>query len=255
MPITRSDITAFPMPVKKLARDLGAPTELRDYIANMVYVGVLAYLIGIDMEMIKAALTFHFKGKQKAIDMNYGIIEAAANWSAENLPGQNCFRVEWMNETCDCVMTDGNTAAALGSIYGGVQFAAWYPITPASSLAETLLEYVPMFRKDPVTGKKTCAIVQAEDELAAVGMITGAGWAGLRAMTSTSGPGLSLMAEYVGLAYFTEVPIVIWDVQRVGPATGLPTRTAQGDLTFAYFHESRRYRARDPHPRLSQRVL
>jgi 2-oxoglutarate ferredoxin oxidoreductase subunit alpha len=140
-----------------------------------------------------------------------------------------------MNETCDCVMTDGNTAAALGSIYGGVQFAAWYPITPASSLAETLLEYVPMFRKDPVTGKKTCAIVQAEDELAAVGMITGAGWAGLRAMTSTSGPGLSLMAEYVGLAYFAEVPIVIWDVQRVGPATGLPTRTAQGDLTFSYF--------------------
>jgi 2-oxoglutarate/2-oxoacid ferredoxin oxidoreductase subunit alpha len=235
MPITRSGITAFPMPVKKLARDSGAPTELRDYIANMVYVGVLAYLLGIDMEMIKAALTFHFKGKQKPIDMNYGIIEAAAKWSTENLPGQNCFRVEWMEETCDCVMTDGNTAAALGSIYGGVQFAAWYPITPASSLAETLMEYTPKYRMDPVTGKNTCAIVQAEDELAAVGMITGAGWAGLRAMTSTSGPGLSLMAEYVGLAYFAEVPIVIWDVQRVGPATGLPTRTAQGDLTFAYF--------------------
>jgi 2-oxoglutarate/2-oxoacid ferredoxin oxidoreductase subunit alpha len=235
MSITRSDINAFPMPVKKLARDSGAPTELRDYIANMVYVGVLAHLLGIDMEMIKAALTFHFKGKQKPIDMNLGIVEAAAKWSAENLPGQNCFRVEWMEETCDCVMTDGNTAAALGSIYGGVQFAAWYPITPASSLAETLMEYVPIYRKDPVTGKNTCAIVQAEDELAAVGMITGAGWAGLRAMTSTSGPGLSLMAEYVGLAYFTEVPIVIWDVQRVGPATGLPTRTAQGDLTFVYF--------------------
>ena len=235
MPNTRSDIMAFPMPVKKLARDSGAPTELRDYIANMVYVGVLAYLIGIDMEMIKAALTFHFKGKQKPIDMNLSIVDAAAKWSAENLPGQNCFRVEWMEETCDCVMTDGNTAAALGSIYGGVQFAAWYPITPASSLAETLIEYVPIYRKDPITGKNTCAIVQAEDELAAVGMITGAGWAGLRAVTSTSGPGLSLMAEYVGLAYFTEVPIVIWDVQRVGPATGLPTRTAQGDLTFAYF--------------------
>lgn len=235
MPITRTDLTAYPMPVKKLVRDSGAPSELRDYIANMVYVGVLAYLLGIDMQMIKSALTFHFKGKQKPIDMNYGIVEAAAKWSAENLVRQDRYRVEKMNETCDCVMTDGNTAAALGSIYGGVQFAAWYPITPASSLAESLIEYIPMFRKDPVTGKITCAVVQAEDELAAAGMITGAGWAGLRSMTSTSGPGMSLMAEYVGLAYFTEVPLVIWDVQRVGPATGLPTRTAQGDLTFAYF--------------------
>lgn len=235
MPVTRTDITAYPMPVKKLVRDSGAPSELRDYIANMVYVGVLAYLLGIDMEMIKAALAFHFKGKQKPIEMNIGIIEAAVQWSKENLPQQNCYRVEAMNETCDCVMTDGNTAAALGAIYGGVQFSAWYPITPASSLAESLMEFVPMLRKDPVSGKVTCAIVQAEDELAAAGMITGAGWAGLRAMTSTSGPGLSLMAEYVGLAYFAEVPLVIWDVQRVGPATGLPTRTAQGDLTFAYF--------------------
>jgi 2-oxoglutarate ferredoxin oxidoreductase subunit alpha len=235
MPVTRSDVTAYSMPVKKLVRDAGAPSELRDYIANMVYVGVLTFLIGIDMEMIRSALSFHFKGKQKPIDMNLGIIQAAVEWSKENLAEQNCFRVATMDETCDCVMTDGNTAAALGAIYGGVQFAAWYPITPASSLAESLMEFVPTLRKDPVSGKVTCAIVQAEDELAAVGMITGAGWAGLRAMTSTSGPGLSLMAEYVGLAYFAEVPLVIWDVQRVGPATGLPTRTAQGDLTFAYF--------------------
>ena len=235
MPVTRSDVTSYSMPVKKLTRESGAPNELRDYIANMVYVGVLAYLLDIDMEMIKSALNFHFKGKQKPIDLNYGIVEAAAKWSAENLSPQDRYRVEHMSETCDCVMTDGNTAAALGSIYGGVQFAAWYPITPASSLAESLMEFVPVFRKDPLTGKNTCAIVQAEDELAAVGMVTGAGWAGLRAMTSTSGPGISLMAEYVGLAYFAEVPLVIWDVQRVGPATGLPTRTAQGDLTFAYF--------------------
>jgi len=235
MPITRNDVNVYPMPVKKLTRDSGAPTELRDYIANMVYVGVLAYLLGIDMEMIKSALSFHFKGKQKPIDLNYGVIEAAAKWSAENHLIQNRYRVAPMDETCNCVMTDGNTAAALGAIYGGVQFAAWYPITPASSLAESLMEYVPMYRKDPVSGKTTCAIVQAEDELAAVGMVTGAGWAGLRAMTSTSGPGLSLMAEYVGLGYFAEVPLVIWDVQRVGPATGLPTRTAQADLTFSYF--------------------
>jgi 2-oxoglutarate/2-oxoacid ferredoxin oxidoreductase subunit alpha len=133
------------------------------------------------------------------------------------------------------MMMDGNTAAALGSIYGGVQFAAWYPITPASSLAEELMEYVPILRKDPETDKNTCAIIQAEDELAAVGMVTGAGWSGLRAMTSTSGPGFSLMTEYVGLAYYAEVPIVIWNVQRVGPSTGLPTRTAQADLSQAYF--------------------
>lgn len=131
-------------------------------------------------------------------------------------------------------MAEGNVAGALGSIFGGVQFAAWYPITPASSLAEALNEYLPVFRKDPVTGRDTFAVVQAEDELAAIGMAVGAGWAGLRSMTSTSGPGLSLMAEYLGLAYFSETPVVVWDVQRVGPSTGLPTRTAQSDLSFAY---------------------
>ena len=133
------------------------------------------------------------------------------------------------------IMADGNTAAALGAIYGGVQFLAWYPITPASSLAEEINEYLPQLRRDPDTGKDTAVVVQAEDEIAAAGMTTGAGWAGLRAMTSTSGPGFSLMTEYAGLAYFTEVPIVIWDVQRIGPSTGLPTRTAQGDLTMANF--------------------
>ena len=131
-------------------------------------------------------------------------------------------------------MADGNTAAALGSIYGGVQFAAWYPITPASSLAESLNIFLPQLRKTQ-DGKATYAVLQAEDELAAIGMAVGAGWAGLRSMTSTSGPGISLMAEYSGLAYFAEVPIVIWDVQRVGPSTGLPTRTAQGDLTEMIF--------------------
>jgi 2-oxoglutarate ferredoxin oxidoreductase subunit alpha len=145
---------------------------------------------------------------------------------------QDPYRVEAMDETNGYVMADGNTAAALGAIYGGVHFAAWYPITPASSLAESLVEHLPMLRKDPESGKKTYAVVQAEDELAAVGMAIGAGWAGLRSMTSTSGPGLSLMSEYAGLAYYAEVPVVIWDVQRVGPSTGLPTRTAQGDLNL-----------------------
>ncbi len=233
--INRTDIITYPMPVQKLTRESGAPNNLRDYIANMVYVGVLAQVIGLDMEQIRAALDFHFKGKQKAVDLNYGVVEAAVKWAEENLVKQDPFYAEAMPAKEDYIMTDGNTAAALGALYGGMQFSAWYPITPASSLAESLVEFAPQLRKDPETGKNTYAIVQAEDELAAVGMVVGAGWSGLRSMTSTSGPGFSLMAEYLGLAYFAEVPLVLWDVQRVGPSTGLPTRTAQGDLTFAYF--------------------
>ncbi len=236
LPINRQDIAAYPMPVKRLATASGAPSDLRDYIANMVYVGVVAQSLGIDMEMIYKALDFHFKGKQKPIDLNYGVIKAAYDWAAENLEKKDPYRVAVMEATQGFIMADGNTAAALGAIYGGVQFVAWYPITPASSLAEALNEYLPKLRKDPVEeGKNTFAVVQSEDELAAIGMTVGAGFSGLRAMTSTSGPGLSLMAEYAGLAYFAEAPLVVWDVQRVGPSTGLPTRTAQGDLRFAYF--------------------
>lgn len=234
-PINRSDIVTYPMPVKKLTRESESPANLRDYIANMVYVGVLAQILGIELDKIHLALEFHFKGKQKAIDMNFNVVQAAAQWAAENLEKSDPYSVEPMEAARPYMMMDGNTAAALGAIYGGVQFAAWYPITPASSLTEALMEYTPMLRKDPETGKNTCAIIQAEDEIAAAGMVTGAAWAGLRAMTATSGPGLSLMTEYVGLAYFAEVPIVIWDIQRVGPSTGLPTRTAQADLTAVNF--------------------
>ena len=234
-PIDRQDIVAYPMPVKKISRDPAIPTNLRDYVANMVYVGVVSCMLGIDLEMILQALTFHFRGKQKAIDMNYGLVMTAFNWAKENLHPQDRFRVEPINKTGGYIMADGNTAAALGALYGGMQFCAWYPITPASSLAESFNEYVPMLRKDPETGKFTCVVLQAEDELAAIGMAIGAGWGGLRAMTSTSGPGISLMTEYLGLAYYAEVPVVVWDVQRVGPATGLPTRTAQGDITQIYF--------------------
>ncbi|HSF81453.1 MAG TPA: 2-oxoacid:acceptor oxidoreductase subunit alpha [Anaerolineales bacterium] len=233
--INRDDIVAYPMPVKELARQSGAPSNLRDYVANMVYVGVLAQMLNIDLDKLYQALNFHFKGKTKPIDLNFGVVQSAADWAAENLVKQDPFRVEPMDATKDFIMADGNTAAALGAIYGGVQFVSWYPITPASSLAESLQMYLPMLRKDPDSGKNTYAVVQAEDELAAIGMAIGAGWSGLRSMTSTSGPGLSLMTEYAGLGYFAEVPVVIWDVQRVGPSTGLPTRTAQGDLTFVYF--------------------
>ena len=236
LPVNRQDVYAYPMPVKQITKSSGAPSNLRDYVANMVYVGILTQMLGIDLENIYQALNFHFKGKSKAIDLNYGVVQAAAEWAATNLEKRDPYLVRPMDLTRDLIMADGNTAAALGAIYGGVQLVSWYPITPASSLAENLQTYLPVLRKDPEEeGKNTFAVIQAEDELAAIGMAVGAGWAGLRAMTSTSGPGLSLMTEYAGLAYFAEVPIVVWDVQRVGPSTGLPTRTAQGDLTFTYF--------------------
>jgi len=233
LPLERKDISVYPMPVKALARAADVSPNLRDYIANMVYVGVLAHMLGIDLEKIKQALTFHFKGKEGPINSNFGVIQAAAEWAKQNLTKTDPFVVEPMDKTSGLIMTDGNTAAALGAIYGGVQFAAWYPITPASTLAESLNVYLPLLRKKD--GKQTYAVLQAEDELSAIGMAIGAGWAGLRAMTSTSGPGISLMAEYAGLAYYAEVPVVIWDVQRIGPSTGLPTRTGQGDLTETYF--------------------
>lgn len=233
--INRDDVVAYPMPVKEISRNSDAPSNLRTYVANMVYVGVLAQMLGIDLDKLYQALDFHFKGKLKPIDLNFNVIQTAADWARENLEKQDPYRVEPMDATHDYIMADGNTAAALGSIYGGVQFISWYPITPASSLAESLVQYLPKLRKDPETGKNTYAVVQAEDELAAIGMAVGAGWSGLRAMTSTSGPGISLMTEFAGLAYFAEVPLVVWDVQRVGPSTGLPTRTAQGDLTFIHF--------------------
>jgi len=233
-PVSRQDLHLYPMPIKQMVRDSDAPANIRDYLANMVYVGVVANILAIDMERVYQALEFHFKGKQKPIDLNWNIVKNAYDWASNNLQKTDPYIVKPSNKTDGYIMADGNTAAALGALYGGLQFAAWYPITPATSLAETLHEYIPIFRKDPVTGKNTCVVLQAEDELAAIGMVVGAGWSGLRAMTSTSGPGFSLMVEYVGLAYFAEVPVVIWDIQRIGPSTGLPTRTSQGDLRLAY---------------------
>jgi 2-oxoglutarate/2-oxoacid ferredoxin oxidoreductase subunit alpha len=233
LPINRKDISIYPMPIKALSREADVSPSLRDYISNMIYVGVLAQMLGIDLEKIHQALDFHFKGKSQAIESNFNTILAGSDWAAHNLAKSDPFSVSPMSATSDYIMADGNTAAALGAIYGGLQFAAWYPITPASSLAESLNIFLPNLRKTN-DGKQTYAVLQAEDELAAIGMAIGAGWSGLRSMTSTSGPGISLMAEYAGLAYFTEVPVVIWDVQRIGPSTGLPTRTAQGDLTEVY---------------------
>ncbi|PWB73174.1 MAG: 2-oxoacid:acceptor oxidoreductase subunit alpha [Anaerolineales bacterium] len=234
-PITRADVAVYPMPVKNIIRgDQNVPNDFRELVGNMVYVGVLAQMIGIDLETIHAALAFHFKNKQKPIDMNFNVVKAGAEWAKENLEKKDPYHLEPMDKTNGLIMADGNTAGAIGSIFGGAQFVAWYPITPASSLAEALNDYFPMLRKRE-DDKHTYAVVQAEDELAAIGMAIGAGWSGLRSMTSTSGPGLSLMTEFAGLAYFAEVPVVVWDVQRIGPSTGLPTRTSQGDLTFVSF--------------------
>jgi len=235
IPAPRNDIVFYPMPVKELLRELNPAKELREYIANMVYVGIVCHILGIELEEVGAALDTHFREKKAAVDSNMAMIQAASAWAQTNLVKQDPYFVRRDNQTAGSILIDGNTAAALGAIYGGMSFAAWYPITPASSLADALLEYLPKLRRDPQSGKATYAVIQAEDELAAIGMAVGAGWMGARSMTSTSGPGLSLMAEFAGLAFFSEVPVVIWDIQRMGPSTGLPTRTSQGDILFVRF--------------------
>jgi len=233
--LDRTDLAYYPIPAKRLSTEHESDAKLRSYVANMVYVGALAHLLGIGLDNIEAALEFHFKGKRKPVDLNMAVVRAAAAWADENLPKQDPFQVEPMDRTDGLMMIDGNTAAALGAIYGGVSFAAWYPITPATSLADALNHYLPRLRTDPETKDPTYSVIQAEDELAALGMVLGAGWGGARAMTSTSGPGISLMAEFAGLGYFAELPAVVWDIQRMGPSTGLPTRVSQGDLLLAYY--------------------
>ncbi len=225
----RNDVVFFDVPFSKLATDLAQDSKLRKLLTNMIYVGVVAELIGIDRGEIVNAITKQFKGKQKAIDPNVAAIDKGIEFAKANLPKQNRWRVERMSATQGKIIIDGNAAAAIGSIFGGVTVVTWYPITPSSSLCESIIDYAKQTRIQE-DGKATFAVVQAEDELAAVGMVLGAGWAGARSMTSTSGPGISLMSEFVGLGYFAEVPGVIWDIARVGPSTGLPTRTAQGDV-------------------------
>jgi 2-oxoglutarate ferredoxin oxidoreductase subunit alpha len=225
----RDDVTFFEVPFAKISHDLADDAKLRKLLTNMVYVGIIAELIGIDRNEILNSLTKQFKGKQKAIDANVRAIDRGLAWAAENLPKQNRWRIERMNATEGKIIIDGNAAAAIGAVFGGVTVVTWYPITPSSSLCESIIDYARQCRIEE-SGKATFAIVQAEDELAAVGMVLGAGWAGARSMTSTAGPGVSLMAEFIGLGYFAELPGVIWDIQRVGPSTGLPTRTAQGDV-------------------------
>jgi 2-oxoglutarate ferredoxin oxidoreductase subunit alpha len=230
----RNDVHFYPVPFGKLVLELVHDGKLRRLVVNMIYVGVAAWLLNVDREEIRNAVSKQFKGKEKAIEVNLTAIQGGWDWAEKNLKKSDPFRLERMNATAGKVIIDGNAAAAIGCMMAGVQVVAWYPITPSSSLAESLIDYCRDYRKDADTGRPTFAIVQAEDELAAAGMVLGAGWAGARAMTTTSGPGISLMAEFVGLGYYAEIPSVIFDVQRVGPSTGLPTRTMQGDILSTY---------------------
>ncbi|HEY4027912.1 MAG TPA: 2-oxoacid:acceptor oxidoreductase subunit alpha [Candidatus Dormibacteraeota bacterium] len=232
----RSDVSYFPVPFAKLAKSRIQSDTLRKQLTNMLYVGVVAGLLGIPFEAIEHGIRRTFQSKPKAWQVN---IDAACvgyqHWQ-DNFADRGIAHVlrPMTGLTDDRVLIEGNQAAALGCVMGGCTVAAWYPITPSSSLCENLITYAERFRVDPETGEKKIAVVQAEDELAALGMAIGAGWTGARAMTSTSGPGISLMGEFTGLAYYAEVPVVIFDIQRIGPSTGLPTRTSQADLGFVY---------------------
>ncbi len=227
----RDDLAFYPVPFDAVVRPVTTDAKLTKLLRNMAYVGVVARLLGIEMAEVERAIQKQFGGKKKAADLNVAAARAGHE-RASSLPKKDALRVERMDANRGKIVIDGNSAAALGAMFAGVTVVAWYPITPSSSLTESLIAACRKHRIGP-DGRATFAIVQAEDELAALGMVIGAGWAGARAMTATSGPGLSLMAEFTGLAYFAEIPAVIWDVQRVGPSTGLPTRTAQGDLLSA----------------------
>ncbi|MCA9949290.1 MAG: 2-oxoacid:acceptor oxidoreductase subunit alpha [Anaerolineales bacterium] len=231
----RKDITYYSVPVNRFVAKTGMKGKLRDYITNMIYVGALAHLLNIPLSQIDDALDYHFKSRRKLVETNMDMVRTAHEWAVENLTKVDPYEVTPMNETAGMIMMTGNEAAGLGAVYGGVSFVAWYPITPSTSVIDAINDYLPMLRKDKETGEKSYAVIQAEDELAAIGMLLGAGWSGARAMTATSGPGLSLMAEFAGLGYFAEIPAVIWDIQRVGPSTGLPTRTGQCDIIFTYY--------------------
>jgi len=231
----RQDLVYYPVPFTKLAKAKIASETLRKQLANMIYVGVVAGLLGIPWEAVEHGVRRQFLSKPKAVQVNLDAIKVGLDYWQDTFSKKDPYRLEPMTGKVDGkVLVEGNQAAALGALMGGVTVAAWYPITPSSSLCEYLIAYSDRFRAEPETGDKRIAVVQAEDELAAVGMAIGAAWAGARAMTSTSGPGISLMAEFAGLAYYAEVPVVIFDIQRIGPSTGLPTRTSQGDVAFAY---------------------
>jgi 2-oxoglutarate/2-oxoacid ferredoxin oxidoreductase subunit alpha len=230
----RDDIVCYPVPFDKITAAVCPEAKLRKLVKNMVYVGVVSQLLSIDLTVVERSVKSQFAKKQKVFDLNFGAVKAGYDYAQEKLVKQDPFVIETSNQTQGQIIIDGNAACGMGAVFAGVTVVAWYPITPSTSLIEATTDLLKKFRVTP-EGKATFAVVQAEDELAAIGMVLGAGWAGARSMTSTSGPGISLMAEFAGLGYYAEIPGVIFDVQRTGPSTGMPTRTQQADLLSTAF--------------------
>ncbi|MGH8721482.1 MAG: 2-oxoacid:acceptor oxidoreductase family protein, partial [Burkholderiales bacterium] len=231
----RDDIRAFGVPFAQLCNDNFEGARARTLMKNIMYAGTVAALIDIDLEVVRALLAETFAKKPKLVDSNMKAIEIGYRYAKEHFECPLPIRVERMDATRGHVMIDGNTAAALGCLYAGATVGAWYPITPSTSLMDAFRSFCARYRTDSATGRRDYMIVQAEDELAAIGIVIGAMWNGARAFTPTSGPGISLMEEFIGLAYYAEVPAVIFDVQRAGPSTGMPTRTQQGDLMLCAY--------------------
>ena len=230
---SREDIVYYEVPVKALMKEADIPSDFAKRVENMTYVGIVAQVFGIPLDEIERALSDNFKGKAKPTEMNMSVVRLAYNYAAENLTKQDAFYFDYDNQTEGKIFITGNEAGAIGSLFGGINLIAWYPITPSTSLVDGVLAH--MHIRNTEDGQATVAVVQSEDELAAAGMIIGAGFAGARAMTATSGPGISLMSEFSGLAFFAEIPCVIWNITRMGPSTGMPTRTSQGDILFTHF--------------------
>lgn len=226
---SRDDIHVIGMPLTEICNSNYSDARQRQLFKNILYVGALAQLLDIDAREIEKLFGQQFKGKEKLLDSNIQALNVGREYAREHLKPIG-LHVERRDKVGDHIFVDGNTAAALGCIYGGATVCAWYPITPSSSVAEAFVSYTQKLRADPETGKQRCAVVQTEDELASIGVVVGAGWNGARAFTATSGPGISLMSEFIGLAFFAEIPAVLINVQRGGPSTGMPTRTQQSDI-------------------------
>jgi len=230
----RQDVSFYPVPFDAITATICPEAKLRKLVKNMVYVGAVAQLLRIDLGVVENGLRKQFAKKVKVFELNFGAVKAGYDYAAANLTKQDPYFIERMNQTAGKIIIDGNAACGMGAVFAGVTVVAWYPITPSTSVVEATTDLLKKFRVTP-EGKATFAVIQAEDELAAIGMVLGAGWAGARSMTATSGPGISLMAEFSGLGYFAEIPGVIFDVQRSGPSTGMPTRTSQADLLSTAF--------------------
>jgi len=233
--LTRDDITILGVPLARLCNENFVGVRNRILMKNIMYAGVLAALLEIDVEIIRGLLTESYARKPALVDANMKAVQLGYDYARAHLPCPLPLRLERMDKTDGFVMIDGNTAAALGCVYAGATVAPWYPITPSTSLMDAFKGFCQKLRVDPETGKNNFAVIQAEDELSAIGMVLGANWNGARAFTATSGPGISLMNEFIGLAYYAEVPAVIFDIQRVGPSTGMPTRTQQCDLLLCAY--------------------